>query len=533
VITELHVEALGIFDACTASLGPGFTVITGETGAGKTLLVESLGLLLGKRADTNLIANGSSEARVDGRFESNDNELILSRRLTFERSHAYVDARPATLATLTEHSRQQMALTSQGDVATGFSEPALYAALAATSDTVRNAELEYGTTWSSVVAIRERLKAQDENPQTQAQMLDLYRFQLAELERAAIVDLHEFEALDRSLERLRNRAVIAETCEQIDHLLSNQVVDALSESHALLRRVPTLEHLAESLESSREQCVQVLRELRELSTVDESDEETMSIAVNRQHELKSLMRKYGNSLETVIAYRDGLTDLIAVAESADERRAELERELEGAMGALERCASNLFDQRMSAAAMLGPRIEAHLEELHMAGAIVSFALERGAPRSSGADRIELLIGANRAAPLKPLSAVASGGERSRLLLALQLEVAPDTPTLIFDEIDAGIGGAAGLAVGRKLAALAEHHQVLCVTHLPQVAAFADEHWVVAKSDTDGKPVASITKLQSSEERTQELARMMAGVADSATAREHARELLNQAARISA
>ncbi len=529
MISELHVEQIGIFTNLTVDFEPGLTVITGETGAGKTLLVEAFGLLLGNRADGNVISDGAQQARVDGRFRNDTQETVLSRVVGEGRSRAYIDGRPSTLAQLAECSSTWVSLTSQGDVATAFSHAALRVALRAESPEVLHAEERVTAMWAEREQLLQLREGLSTDPREAEQLLDLYRYQLREFEQIGIEDPQEYERVEQEVEVLRNYETAQRGFMEALSALSHDGVTAVDIATSALAKAAAGHPLLERLQGLQAEMEDVIAELRILAEGIDDPAEQLQRAMQRQHDLKTLLRKYGESLEEVLAFRDALPIRIQELEERSERRSSIEAEISVATAALEEAADELRQQRKAAADRLSPRIVAHLQHLHMEHAQVDIRVTPATVGPHGADAISMWMSTNRGSSLKPLQSIASGGERSRVLLGLQLEVRPEVDTLIFDEIDAGIGGATGHAIGEHLATLARTHQVLCVTHLPQVAAFADHHLVIKKTDTPTGTIGTVTSLQSDSDRARELARMLAGVEDSAVAQQHAHELLQVAA----
>lgn len=529
MLTELHVESVGIFEDASFECGPGLTVVTGETGAGKTLLVESLGALLGRRVDSHLIGPAAAHARIDGRFQNGDHECVLSRVITESRSKAYVDLRPATIQALSERAHGFMSLTSQGEIDTSFTDEALRAALSRIDRSIAGLEAEYAAAWNRRRKIEQRIGESGGNERESAQMLDLYQFQLVELNEANLEDPNEYTTLDAQIDVLRQSDDIRRAIELALTVLSSGAGDGILQTIGALQKFEFFRVQVDRLSGVQAEMDDVVIELRSARDALADDAGQLERGIQRQHQLKGLMRKYGESLSAVIEYRDALQSRIDGLLHLSQNREELEREREAVLGELRGIAATLCERRAAVGADLSRRIEEHLHALHMDAARVELRVQPASLHSSGADRIEMWLAANRGSDLKPLEAVASGGERSRILLGLQLEVLPQVETVIFDEIDAGIGGATGQSVGQHLAELAKTRQVLCVTHLPQVAAFADAHVVIRKHDDGARVRAQLATLDTREERMQELARMLAGMEGSQNAQEHASELLDQAA----
>ncbi len=539
MLAELRVRHLGVIDDLAVTLGPGMTALTGETGAGKTLIVEAIGLLLGVRADPVLVRPGADEAVVEGRFVAADGtEHVLGRTVPARgRSRAYVDGRMATLGQLAAAGAELADLHGQHAHQTLLSGAAQRRAL----DRFAAVDL------APVEAARRHLHAIAEDQErlggdgrARAREIDLLGFQLEELDEAQLVDADEDAALAEEESRLADATehrLAAATAH--DALAADGgTADTLGAGVAALAGRPPLRALEVRLRALAAEVADAAAEARELAESLEDDPRRLEELRIRRQLLVDLRRKYGATLGDVMAYRDQARGRLEELRSWDERAGRLEGERAVAEAALTKARSRVGTARREAAPALASRVQAHLTSLAMSRA--RFAVDVGADPAG--DDVTWLLEANAGETLLPLAKVASGGELARTMLALRLTlldagIGDDDPagrpkpeagrTLVFDEVDAGIGGEAAVAVGRALAALAGDHQVLVVTHLPQVAAFADEHLAVAKDERDGRTVARAAPLAGAA-RVVELSRMLSGQPQSDTARRHAEELLAMA-----
>ncbi len=535
MLQELRITDLGIVDELHLVIGPGLTAITGETGAGKTLITGALALLAGERADTGVVRDGTTEARVEGRFEDeHGDEVVLARVVPASgRSRAYVNGRLATAGELAEraaglldlhaqHAHQALLEpAAQRRILDAFAGPAAAEAL----DRYRRARAELAT-------IDQALGDLGGDTRMRAREISLLEFQIQELDVAELTDPMEDETLAAEEARLADavslREAVARARTAIDGTVSEGIADAVA---ALGHREPlaTIEARVRGLQAELSDLTQELRAQDEL-LVDDPDR--LEVIRNRRQLFRDLGRKYGDDLAEVIAFRDDAVERLALLRGHDERVAELEGSRQGALAALDRAAGELRAARTAAAEPFAAAVTEHLRDLAMPGAWLGIEIAPSEPGEDGADDVTMMLAANPGESPGPLARVASGGERSRALLAVRVaaqtrDAVPVGRALVFDEVDAGVGGEAGGAVGVALAGLAATAQVLCVTHLAQVAACAQSQVVVRKGEAGGRTVARAATVDG-EDRVSELSRMLAGVEESSHARRHAEELLARA-----
>jgi len=529
MLHELHVTDLGIVDDLTVLIGSGLTAITGETGAGKTLLVEAVELLLGGRADAMLVRRGAMEARVEGRFEdASGNEIVLTRVVPSDgRSRAYVDGRLATVAELAavgarlvdlhgQHASQSLLAPSvQRAALDRFAGPPALESLTE----LRSARIE-------VQGLRDELAALGGDARARAREIDLLRFQISEIEAAGIEDAGEDVALEAEEALLADAVAHREALRDAFEALDSEGLDAVGTAVTALANRRPFSGLEQRLRAVQAELADLERELR-LTAEDIADDPARVEEVrSRRRLLRELVRKYGETLTDVLAFAAESRRRLAELESYDTRAAEIEAAGAEAEGRARAAAAAVSAARRGAAPALADAVSRHFAELAMPAAHLEVQVAPGPATDDGADEVSYLLAANPGEPARPVARAASGGELARAMLALRLVLTEAPPTLVFDEVDAGIGGEAGTAVGRLLADLGGRHQVLCVTHLAQVAAHADAQLVVEKREESGRTVATATPVEG-EARLSELARMLAGV-DSTTARRHAAELLEHA-----
>jgi DNA repair protein RecN (Recombination protein N) len=533
VLVELAVANLGVIDELSVVLEPGLTALTGETGAGKTLLVEAIELLVGGRAEPMIVRPGAREASVEGRFVSREGEEVVLARVVPRdgRSRAYLNGRLAPATALAEWGARLVDLHGQ------HAHQSLLAPASQRAALDRFARVDLGRLREAAAEVRridDARAALGGDQRARAREVDLLRFQVTELDAARVDDPDEDERLEADEDALADatahRQAAAEASEAV--AAEGPAADALGRAIAVLggRRPFTGE--VERLHGLLAELGDVARDVRMAGEAIEDDPERLAAVRERRQLLRELRRKYGDTLAEVQAYAVEARDRLTRLESHDREAAALDAATDVARRRHAKEAAAVGAARRDAAPDLAAAVESHLTELAMPGARV--AVEVGG--EDPGDDVRFLLAAGRGAPLLPLAKVASGGELARSMLALRLALvglagdAGDGPaTLIFDEVDAGIGGRAALAVGRALATLASERQVLVVTHLPQVAAFADHQVAVAKHEDGAAVHASATTLDSAA-RVVELSRMLSGSPESATAHRHAAELLATAAR---
>ncbi len=525
MLNELLVRDLGVIDELSLVLGDGMTAVTGETGAGKTLIVGAIDLLTGGRADASLVRPGADEAEIQGRFVIGDEEVVVRRVIPRDgRSRVYLNGHLSTVSALTDlgidlvdlhgqHAHQSLlktqvqrgALDQYGGIDT--------APLASLLDELRTCEAALAELGGD-----ERARARE---------IDLLRFQVGEIETAGIADPDEDRRLDDEESLLADAAAHREAAAATVALLDadGAAAESLSAALAALDGRSPFSDLANRLQGLAAELADVAAEARARSESIEDDPAQLEALRERRALLRELRRKYGESLQEVLEFQRESAERLAELEGFDERAIELDQRRSALLADLTRLRAEVLAARTEAAPQMAEAVRGHLAGLAMAGARleISVAGEAG-------DEVAFRLAANAGHDPQPLNRVASGGELARTMLALRLVLTAGPPTLVFDEVDAGIGGDVANTVGASLADLARTHQVLVVTHLAQVAAFADHHVAIAKHDVDGRTVSEATVLDDAE-RITELSRMLSGSPDSSSARDHAAELVEGAARL--
>jgi DNA repair protein RecN (Recombination protein N) len=576
VIEELRISSLGVIDSSTLELGPGLTVITGETGAGKTMVVSALGLLLGGRADSGAVRSGAKQARVEGLVrvtglddvaaavdeaggEVEDETVVIARNVSSEgRSRAYVGGAGVPIATLAEVTEPLVAVHGQSDQHRLLKAQTQREALDRYAG-VQDVLTAYAELHAELTATERELAEVRATAQERAREADLLRFGVEEVEAVAPQPGEDVE-LAAEESRLGHADTLRGAAEQAREALSSEhgspdALGAVAAARGLLEGVrehdPDAAALADRVAEVSYLLSDVAADVASYASGIDTDPARLAAVSERRAALLGLTRKYGETIDEVLAWAEASSARLLELDGTDDTIAALDARRRELRARLAEVALQLSERRSEAAARLAHEVSEELTLLAMPHARLTVAVtqaEVAAPADGelpadallvgerwvrfgrhGVDEVELLLAANTGSEPRPLHKGASGGELSRVMLAVEVCLAGTNPvpTFVFDEVDAGVGGAAAVEIGRRLAKLADEAQVLVVTHLPQVAAFADRHVVVEKS-SDGTVTSSGLTMLDDAGRERELSRMLAGLADSDTALAHARELLDMA-----
>lgn len=549
MLLELSIEQIAIIDRLNLRFEPGLNVLTGETGAGKSILVDALSLALGERAEGEMLRAGAEHAQVTAVFDvsryprlqarlqelgiSPEEGLLYLTRELFAggRSQARINGRPVPVATLKavgdllvdlhgQHQHQLLFQTSEQrrllDEWCGERVLALKA--------------ELGERVREMRALQRELSSLQADARERAHLLDLYTFQKSEIERARLTPGEEEELLAEE-RRLAHAEKLFATAETAYELLTGgepAAVDLLAQAARTLEEVlpidAGLQPLMESLQNALYTVQDVATELRAYRDGVEFSPERLSEVQERLHVIRTLKRKYGDTVEAVLDYLREVTEKLERLQGGEERAEELAQALQQAEERAQQLAAELSRLRGDGARRFEQAVAEELSQLAMPRVRFEVKFSAQPLDAEGVDAVEFLLAPNPGEPLRPLSKIASGGELSRVMLAMKSVLAglEDVPTLVFDEIDIGIGGRTAGVLGEKLHALSRQRQILCITHLPQIASRAQRHLLIEKREADGRTVTTVTPVEG-EARVREIARMLGDTGDSAL--RHAREML--------
>ena len=538
MLRKLSVKNFAVIDSLALEPGPGFNALTGETGAGKSIVIEALGFALGARASADWLRAGAPKLEVEAVFD----EASLRRELDDEgRTRAWIDGKPASVGALAALGDQLVDFHGQHEHQTLLRPAAQLELLDAygAEDGPKNARIsalrpKVEAAYRRYAELGRQLEALDLPPEERAKRLDLCRFQVEEIESTGLKSGEE-ATLEAALPRLQNAEKLSQlAAEAYAHLYEadGSVQERLLKAERALEEMgrldPSAAADAAALAQARALVEDASRRVSDYRDKAEADPAELDRVLGRLDKIARLKKKYGPEPGAVLQALDRLRGDLAWLENAEGQATEVEKQRKQAEAELAKASSALHKARMAAGARLAQAAGAEIRGLGMPSArlSVSVEFEEGAWGPSGADRVEFLISPNPGEGVKPLKSVASGGELSRVMLALKtvLAKADRVPVLIFDEVDAGVGGAVARTVGERLAGLSRGRQVLCVTHLPQVAGFAAIHFHVTKAVAAGRTKALVETLEG-EARLKALAVMMGGRDASAASLRHARELL--------
>ncbi|MCX6610527.1 MAG: DNA repair protein RecN [Acidobacteria bacterium] len=533
MLVELLVENFAVADRVRVRLHAGLNVLSGETGSGKSLIVDSLGLLFGGRASAEVVRSGAERARIAGIFEAvrttelvtllegaglemEDGELLVEREiLSSGKSRAFVGSRAVSAGFLKELQPFLGDIHGQHDQQRLFSAVEQRAMLDEFAG--NEAVLEkVGTLWNSLRAAEGELRQLEEREQEMLRQRDVWSFQKQEIE-AADLKPGEDVSLDQELRVLANVVKLKEQAGGAFEALQEGPESAMSVLKVAIKRIMELRRIDESLdgvlETLRSAEVSIDDATRELSRYLgklEADPGRLQFVEGRIGEVDKLRRKYGHTVEEILAFYDQVCADLSLVEGADERRDYLKKQVAKLRDEYQKAAADLTAKRKKAAGKLDQKVEGELKDLNMERSRFVISVQEAEWSVAGMDDVRFLISTNLGEEPKPLEKVASGGELSRLALALKVSLAAKGGrTMVFDEVDAGIGGSAAEQVGKKLKMLAEKNQLLCVTHLAQIAAFGDHHYSVSKKELKGRTHSVVEELDG-EARVKEVARMIGG-----------------------
>ena len=559
MLIELRLENYAVIDNVVVEFAPGLNLLTGETGAGKSILIDALALLLGEKASTDVIRAGAERAVVSAVFEVEtggekkvakileangidleDGSIILRREIAAGgKGRVFVNNQPATVGVLRQLAPYVATIHAQNESLLSFDAAARLSLLDSFAGTQLEPTAEAFSTWK---IIRKRIEELENDEQDRLRLLDLWTFQKKEIEDAKL-HAGEDEQLETRRRVLANGEKIYNAAMQAFDLLyegsastSASLRSAQKHIEELARYEPKFLEALAAVDSARISIEDVGSSLRDYAGGIEASPEHLAEVEDRLATLDRLKRKYGSTLDEVIRFGADVSRKLSEMENKDEVLRQLRGQLAQAGEEYVRAARVISRKRYESARNLEKMVEAEINDLAMKAHFrieISGTDEEGNWTNSGFDQVVYLISTNPGEPLRKLEEIASGGELSRVMLALKASVEAGSDkkrtlaaprTLVFDEIDTGIGGSAAEAVGRKLKSLSHSHQVLCVTHLPQIATFADHHYVIEKRISAERTKTTVRPITGSE-RTEEIARMLSGAKLTETSRKHAEQML--------
>lgn len=553
MLSELHIRNFALIDDLSIRLSSGFNVLTGETGAGKSIIIDAITAVLGERVSADMIRTGSDRATIEAAFDLTDNPeacekatelgfdvedgtLLISRELSIGgKSQGRINGRLSTLSMMKEltsglidihgqHEHQSLLVVEKHlDILDQWC-----------GKSVLDLRGKVEELFSRLKSLRSELDQLQKDERERARLLDLYEFQRSEIESAKLAP-GEDEELQTEHSRLANAEKLHELASDVYSAISgaeretgatDMLAAALSELRSMALLDESLSPIVQDVETALYAAEQAQTAIREYRDDVEFNPSRLESVQERIDLIRTLKRKYGDTIEEIVAYGEDVAKKAVDLTHSEERTSELKREIEKVEDELLGVARRLSDQRKSCALTFSQAVESELAGLAMASTKFDVTFGSCNPTSCGIDQVEFMMSPNPGEPLKPLAKIASGGEISRVMLALKTVTAgaDKIPTLVFDEIDTGIGGRTAQVLGEKLATVAKTAQVMCVTHLPQIASKADYHLSVDKAVEGDRTVVHV-RIIDGDERVEELARMLGGAEDSKAALEHAREML--------
>ena len=560
MLLELRAENYAVIDHAVAGFGPGLNLLTGETGAGKSILIDALVLLLGSKASSDVVRFGAEKAVLGCVFESTPgaeeileqngidpegDEILLRREIgSSGKGRVFVNNQPATVAVLRQLAPELALVHAQSETLTAFDAAQQRLLLDRFGDIGTDDVAAEFAHWRALRVQIDELRADE---QERMRRMDLWSFQAREIQSADLADSEEDARLETEKRVLANAERLFAGATAAQELLYEAEVSAESLLGGALRHVEDLakfddqfRETVQQLSTAKSAVEDATAMLRAFAGQVTASPERLGEIEDRLAALDRLKRKYGKTLAEVIAFGEDAAAKLSDLENRDVRLAELEKELETSAGKYTAAARKLTAERTKAAAKLSKVAEKQINELAMQARFevsVTPREDEEAWTAFGWDAIECRIATNPGEPMKPLTEIASGGEMSRVMLALKVSVEEGAAaaagrkrrsalprTLVFDEIDIGIGGRAAEAVGQKLKTLSRSQQVMCITHLPQIAAFADQHFLIEKAEKRGRTQTGV-RLMERGERVTEIARMLSGASLTETSRLHAEQLL--------
>lgn len=555
MLSLLHIENIAIIQSADITFDPGFNVLTGETGAGKSIVIDAIGAVLGERTSRELIRTGAKSALVtavftdtlptqwleENGFPNTGEELMLQRELHGDgRNVCRVNGRPMTVAQLRQLGRQLLNIHGQHD-GQQLLDPECHLGYLDRFGKTGPLLERYRQAYGEVARLRREISSLEMDEAERSRRVDTLEYQIRELERAELKP-GEDEELDARKTLLRGAGKLMEAIQEAQFALlggedSRGACDLIAQAEGAVRSVaklgPQLEELGEKLTALRYAADDAAETVRDFGEEFDFSPEELDRLESRLDVIYRLKKKYGPTVEDMLSYLDRCREELSQIQDADDTIQRLEETLQKARTTAQTLGGELSQARKAAARELQVRIQEELRQLDMPKVRFETEFEESPGQDhmdeTGMDQVQFLMSANLGEALKPIQKVASGGELARIMLALKNVLAQDdgVGSLIFDEVDTGVSGRAAQKVAEKMADVAEHKQVLCVTHLPQIAAMADTHFSVEKGERDGRTYTKVERLDK-RGRVEELARLIGGAAVTPALIQSAEELLQQA-----
>lgn len=551
MLTDINIRNLAIIDSLHVTFGAGLNILTGETGAGKSIIIDAVNLLLGSRGGGDLIRAGADEAAVEALFDLSDDpsfkeflsemgvefdgELLVKRVISRNgKNRVFLNGGISTLSLLSEISGRLINIYGQHESQTLLrieNHLEMLDGFAA----LKPKRIAFSSLYREFRQVEDELRLLDEGEREALRMLDILAYQVEEIDNAALI-ANEEEQLEQERNLLQHSEKLLSRAEGAydilyggERSLLGQLKSVESSIGEAARLDQSISGLLESISSAYLQLEDAALTLRDYAARIETDPARIQVVDERLELIRRLKKKYGSTVEEILSNRKAMEEELILLKNREQSRDHLETRRQRLEAEIRELGAELTSKRSAAAERLQDALEKELHQLAMKHARFTLRIEPlQTPREHGFDKVEFLFSPNPGEPPKPLAKIASGGELSRIMLALkQLHPESDVPTLIFDEVDTGIGGATSALVGKKLHAVATRQQVLCITHLPQVAAHADQHFKVEKHVEAERTSTAVTPLHQ-DGRVEEIARMLGAMSVTDKSREHAREMIQQA-----
>ena len=546
MLTQLHVKNLALIDESEVTFGPGLNILTGETGAGKSILIGSINVALGQKMNKEMLREGADTALVELIFqieneklsdrltemgvEPEDGQLIISRKMQNGRTINRINGETTTVAMIRKISALLLDIHGQHEHQSLLYEDRQLAILDEYGkEKLQPLKLEVEKSYAAYKAVEKALAAYQLNEQEREREISFLTFEVNEIEEAGLC-IGEDEELEKDYRRMSNGKKIAETLQQVYDLTADQAGEGISRALRELSGVTQYDESLQAPESILADVESLLNDFnREIADYIASftfSEEEFYEVEQRLNLINKLKDKYGKSIEAILAYKEKQEVRLEEMQNFAARKAALEKKQAQAEALLQKTSAALSKERQKYAKELAEQIAQGLKDLNFLSADFEISFGKTARyTANGYDEIRFEISTNPGEPVRPLNKVVSGGELSRIMLAIKTLLADkdDTETLIFDEIDTGISGRTAQMVSEKMARIGRHHQVICITHLPQIAAMADEHFLIEKSVQEGATISEIREL-SEMDSVEELARILGGAEITQAVRENAAEM---------